>query len=122
MPGYYHSDFGDAIRTGANKAAEDEADLNKISMDLSLFKAYAEGYLSETSDMLNQAEKDHLALTPVIITFEQALRFLTDYLEGDSYYKIHHPSHNIQRTRAQMKLVESMEEQSEQMQRMIREM
>ncbi len=111
MPGYFHSDFGDAIRTGANIAAEDEKELLKVEMDIDLFEAYARGYLSETKNTLNAVEKEYLAFTPLLMTYEQALRFLTDYIDGDKYYKTHHEHHNLQRTRAQMRLVESMEEQ-----------
>jgi hypothetical protein len=81
MPGYFHSDFGDAIRTGANIAAEDEKDLSKIKMDIDLFGAYAEGYLSETRNTLNAVEKEHLAFAPLLMTYEQAVRFLTDYID-----------------------------------------
>jgi Ser/Thr protein kinase RdoA (MazF antagonist) len=119
MPGYFHSDFGDAIRTGANVAAEDEKDLSKIKMEISLFRAYAEGYLHETREMLNDTEKEYLAFAPLVMTFEQALRFLKDYLDGDTYYKIHHEKHNLQRTRAQIRLLESMEEQFSEMKEII---
>ncbi|MCU0456545.1 MAG: aminoglycoside phosphotransferase family protein [Bacteroidales bacterium] len=111
MPGYFHSDFGDAIRTGANVAAEDEKELSKIRMDISLFRAYAEGYLSETRNTLNGIEKEYLAFAPLLMTYEQAMRFLTDHIDGDKYYRIHHNDHNLQRTRAQIRLLESMEEQ-----------
>jgi thiamine kinase-like enzyme len=120
MSGYFHSDFGDAIRTGANTGAEDEADLSKVKMDISLFEAYARGYLSETKDTLNSIEKEYLAFAPLLMTYEQTLRFLTDYIDGDTYYKIHHEHHNLQRTRAQMKLLESMEEQYREMERIIK--
>jgi thiamine kinase-like enzyme len=120
MPGYFHSDFGDAIRTGANVAAEDEKDISRIKMDISLFGAYAEGYLHETREMLNDTEKEYLAFAPLLMTFEQALRFLKDYLDGDTYYKIHHEQHNLQRTRSQIRLLESMEEQYGEMKRIIR--
>lgn len=119
MPGYVHYDFGDAIRTAANVAAEDEKDLSKISMDINLFKAYAEGYLSETRDILNNVEKEYLAFAPLLITYVQAVRFLTDYIDGDNYYKIHHVHHNLQRTKAQIRLVESMEQQYGRMQEII---
>jgi thiamine kinase-like enzyme len=122
MPGYFHSDFGDAIRTGANVAAEDEADLSKIKMDIDLFGAYASGYLSETNNTLNAIEKEYLAFAPLLMTYEQALRFLTDYVDGDKYYRIHHIEHNIQRTRAQIRLLESMEEQYPEMQNIIRKL
>ena len=111
MPGYVHYDFGDAIRTAANIAAEDEKELSKVKMDINLFKAYAEGYLSETRDTLNDVEKEYLAFAPRLITFIIALRFLTDFIDGDNYFKIHHEHHNLQRARAQFRLVESMEEQ-----------
>lgn len=111
MPGYFHSDFGDAIRTGANEAAEDEEDLSKIRMNIDLFGGYAKGYLSETKDTLNSVEKEYLSFAPMLMTYEQAMRFLTDYLDGDVYYRIHHKQHNLQRTRAQIRLLETMEEQ-----------
>ena len=122
MPGYFHSDFGDAIRTGANIAAEDEEYLSKIKMDISLFEAYAEGYLSEIRNTLNKTEKEYLAFAPLLMTFEQALRFLTDYIDGDKYYKIHHEKHNLQRTRAQIRLLESMEEQYGEMREIIKKL
>jgi thiamine kinase-like enzyme len=119
MPGYVHYDFGDAIRTAANTAAEDEKELSKIKMDIGLFKAFAEGYLSETNDTLNNVEKEYLAFAPRLITYTMAVRFLTDYLDGDNYYKVHHEHHNLQRAKAQLKLVESMEEQYQEMQKII---
>lgn len=119
MPGYVHYDFGDAIRTAANTAAEDEADLSKVRMNIDLYRSYAEGYLSETRDTLNRTEKEFLAFAPLLITFEQAVRFLTDYIDGDTYYRIHHEHHNLRRTRAQIRLVESMEEQYGEMQEII---
>lgn len=119
MPGYFHSDFGDAIRTGANSAAEDEIDLSKVKMDIDLFGAYARGYLSETNNTLNSIEKEYLAFAPLLMTYEQALRFLSDYIDGDKYYRIHNKNHNIQRTRSQIRLLESMEEQYSGMQKII---
>ncbi len=122
MPGYFHSDFGDAIRTGANIAAEDEKELSKIRMDIELFEAYARGYLSETFNTLNGIEKEYLAFAPLLMTFEQALRFLTDHIDGDKYYKIHHENHNLQRTRSQIRLLESMEEQYGEMREIVRKL
>jgi len=122
MPGFVHYDFGDAIRTAANIAAEDEKELSKVRMDIRLFKAYAEGYLSETSDTLNDVEKEYLAFAPMLITYTIAVRFLTDYLNGDNYFKIHHEHHNLQRAKAQLKLVQSMEEQYSAMQKIIKEL
>jgi hypothetical protein len=122
MPGYVHYDFGDAIRTAANTAPEDETDLTKIRMDINLFKAYSEGYLSETGDTLNEVEKEFLAFAPRLITYTIAVRFLTDFIDGDNYFKIHHEHHNLQRARAQLKLVKSMEEQYEEMKNIIRKL
>lgn len=120
MPGYVHYDFGDAIRTATNSAAEDEKDLSKIYMKTDLFAAYAEGYLSEAAVTLNEVEKEYLAFAPKLITYTMAVRFLTDYIDGDNYYKIHHEHHNIQRARAQLKLVRSMEDQHVDMQKIIK--
>jgi hypothetical protein len=120
MPGYVHYDFGDAIRTAANTASEDENDLSKVNMDISLFKAYAEGYLSETGATLNDVEKEYLAFAPKLITYTIAVRFLTDFIDGDHYFKIHNEFHNLQRARAQLRLVMSMEEQYEDMREIIR--
>jgi Ser/Thr protein kinase RdoA (MazF antagonist) len=120
MPGYVHYDFGDAIRTATNIASEDEKDLSKVRMDINLFRAYAEGYLGETKKTLNETEKEYLAFAPVLITYTIAVRFLTDYIDGDNYFKIHHEHHNIQRTRAQLQLVKSMEEQYAEMQKIVR--
>jgi len=119
MPGFVHYDFGDAIRTATNTASEDEKDLSKVKMEINLFKAYAEGYLSETGDTLNDVEKEYLAFAPQLITYTIAVRFLTDYIDGDNYFKIHHELHNLQRARAQLRLVMSMEEQYDSMKSII---
>jgi len=119
MPGYVHYDFGDAIRTVTSTASEDETDLSKIKMNIDLFKAYAQGYLSESGNTLNEIEKEYLAFAPRLITYTIALRFLTDYIDGDNYFKIHRDHHNLQRARAQLKLVMSMEEQYDEMRRII---
>jgi hypothetical protein len=122
MPGYVHYDFGDSIRTATNTSSEDEKDLSKIKMNINLFRAYAEGYLSETGDTLNDVEKEYLASAPKLITYTIAVRFLTDFIDGDNYFKIHHEFHNIQRARAQLKLVMSMEEQYDSMRSIIRKL
>lgn len=122
MPGYVHYDFGDAIRTAANTAAEDEADLSKVGVNIALYEAYAEGYLSEAGSTLNSCEKEYLAFAPQLITFEQGVRFLADYIDGDHYYKIHHEHHNLQRARAQFRLVKSMEEHYGRMQDIVRKL
>ncbi|HZL76251.1 MAG TPA: aminoglycoside phosphotransferase family protein [Bacteroidales bacterium] len=119
MPGYIHYDFGDAIRTVANTAAEDEKNLSKIKMDIELFEAYSKGYLSETCNTLNNTEKEYLAFAPRLITYTIATRFLTDYIDGDNYFKISHEHHNLDRARAQIKLVECMEDKYEAMKKII---
>lgn len=111
MPGYVHDDFGDAIRTFTNTGDEDDADLSKVGMNIRYFEAFARGFLTETRDMLTATEKEYLALSARVMTYMQVLRFFTDYLNGDIYYKIHHPTHNLQRTKAQFALLTSMEEQ-----------
>jgi len=120
MPGYVHYDFGDAIRTATNMAEEDEKDLSKVKMDINLFRAYAEGYLCETRNTLNDVEKEYLAFAPLLITYTIAVRFLTDYIDGDNYFKIHYEHHNLHRARAQLQLVKSMEEQYGDMKNIIR--
>ena len=111
MPGYVHYDFSDSIRTVTNTAAEDEADLSKVSMDIALFEAYSEGFLSAVLPKLNPVERMSLPETVDLLPFIIGVRFLTDYLEGDHYFKIHFPQHNLQRARAQLQLVRSMQAQ-----------
>ena len=109
------NDFGDAIRIYANTGAEDEKDLDKVELDMEMFKAYTEGYLHERKASMVQSELDYLAFSARYITFEQVLRFLMDYIDGDKYYKTAYPEHNLVRTHAQYKLLQSMERQYEQM-------
>jgi len=109
MPGYVLYDFGDAIRTGANSAAEDENDLSKVNIDLDLFEAYTRGFLSVASRFLNKTEKEYLAFSAKFMTFIIGLRFLTDHIDGDHYFRINFENHNLQRARAQFRLLESME-------------
>ena len=119
MPGHVHDDFGDSIRTFTNTGEEDDADLTKVSMNIHFFEAYAGGFLETAGAMLNKAEKEHLALSARVMTYMQTLRFLADYLNGDTYYRIHHPKHNLQRAMAQLKLLLSMEEQYGEMVRIV---
>ena len=114
------NDFGDAIRSYTNTGAEDDRDLGKVSMSLEMFKAYAEGYLSERRETLCESELEWLAFSARYITFEQVLRFLMDYIDGDKYYKTNAPDHNLVRTHAQYKLLRSMEEQYEAMKEIIK--
>ena len=109
------NDFGDAIRSYTNTGAEDDKDLERVEMSIDMFRAYAEGYLSEQRDTLTDSEKQWLAFSGLYITFEQVLRFLMDYIDGDKYYKIAYPDHNLVRTHAQYKLLRSMERQYDDM-------
>ena len=122
MPGYVHYDFGDAIRTFTNSADEDEKDLSKVSMNIEYYKAFSIGFLSEMKDVLNETEKETLAFSAKLMTFIIGLRFLTDYLDGDIYYKTKYPDHNLTRTWVQFKLLESMEDQFEEMERVVKNM
>jgi len=108
-------DFGDLVRTAASSAAEDERDLSKVTMQFSMFKALLRGYLSSAAGFLTRAEKQHLAAAGKLIAFEQGIRFLTDYLAGDIYYKVQRDGQNLDRCRTQFKLVESIEQQEESM-------
>ena len=119
MPGTVLYDFGDAIRTGACSAAEDEADLNKINIDLALFQSYSAGYLDIAKQFLVDKEIKNLAFSAKFMTFIIGLRFLTDHIDGDHYYRIHFPGHNLQRARSQFRLLESMEENFEKMEGII---
>ena len=116
------NDFGDAIRSYANTGAEDDRDLSRVSMNIDTFRAYAEGYLSERKESLTQSEKDWLAFSALYITYEQVLRFLMDYIDGDKYYKTTSADHNLVRTHAQYRLLRSMESQYPAMQAIIREL
>lgn len=113
------NDFGDAIRSYTNTGKEDDTDLSQVSMNIDTFRHYAEGYLAERSSTMTQSEKDWLAFSARYITFEQVLRFLMDYIDGDTYYKTAYPTHNLVRTRAQYRLLQSMEEQYDEMKRII---
>ena len=119
MPGSPLYDFGDLIRMGAACAAEDEPDLAKVGYDMARFEALARGYLSEAGSLLVPVEWDLLAFAGRLITYEQAMRFLGDYLNGDRYYKIQHPRHNLDRARTQIKMLEAMERQQDAMQAVI---
>lgn len=120
MPGYIQYDFGDVIRTAANTGAEDERDLNKVSMDIRLFGALSKGFLEETKAFLTKTETEYLAFGAKLLTFMIGLRFLTDFLDGDRYFKVQYEYHNLQRARTQFKLLRSMEEQYGKMQEIIK--
>lgn len=119
MPGSSLYDFGDSIRFGAATAPEDVQELSRMGIDLHLFEVYTKGYLSVCSS-LTEEEKELLPLGAKIITLELAVRFLTDYLESDHYFKTAYPDHNLVRARAQLKLVEDMEQKWYQMQKIVK--
>ncbi|MDR0510829.1 MAG: aminoglycoside phosphotransferase family protein [Rikenellaceae bacterium] len=108
MPGYVVSDFGDFVRTGANRGAEDDPD--HAGLDMDVYNAYAEGYLETARAFLTPVEIELLPFGARLLTYMQTVRFFADYLNGDVYYKTHHPAHNLQRTKAQLRLLEDMEE------------
>lgn len=122
MPGLALYDFGDMVRTATSPALEDERDLSKVMMQFPMFEALARGYLASASGFLTKAEKSFLAFSGKLITFEIGIRFLRDYLCGDSYFKVHRENHNLDRCRTQFKLVESIAQQEEQMARLIGEL
>jgi aminoglycoside phosphotransferase (APT) family kinase protein len=119
MPGLVLYDFGDMVRTTTSPALEDERDLTQVRMQFPMFQALVRGYLSSAGGFLTKGEREHLAFSGKLITFEIGLRFLTDYLSGDTYFKVHREGHNLDRCRTQFKLVESIEQQEEPMQRLV---
>ena len=120
MPGSSLYDYGDSIRFGAATAAEDEKDLSKMGINLHLFQVYTAGYLAACKS-LTPKELELLPLGAKIITLELAVRFLTDYLDGDRYFRVAYPEHNLVRARAQMKLVADMEAHWDEMQAIVAE-
>ncbi|MDE3066645.1 MAG: aminoglycoside phosphotransferase family protein [Verrucomicrobiota bacterium] len=119
MPGLALYDFGDMVRTATSPAREDERDLSKVALQFPMFEALARGYLESAADFLSPAEKRWLAFSGKLITFEIGLRFLTDFLTGDAYFKVRRENHNLDRCRTQFRLVESIERQEERMQQLV---
>ena len=115
MPGLSLYDFGDSIRFGANTAAEDEKDLSKVSLSLPLYREYTAGYLSTAGQSLTPTEVEYLPFSAKLMTFECGMRFLTDYLNGDTYFRIAYDDHKLDRCRTQFRLVEDMERKMEDM-------
>lgn len=115
MPGIVHYDFGDAIRTICNTAAEDEQNLELVNFNLQYYKAYVKGFLEKTNSSLSLLEIKYLPLGAKMMVFIMALRFLTDFLNDDVYYKIEYPEHNLNRSKNQFKLIESLSEQFKEM-------
>ncbi len=119
MPGCALYDFGDMVRTTTSPTLEDELDLSKVTMQMPMFKMLAKGYLAAAGSFLTKREKELIAFSGKLITFEIGLRFLTDYLSGDVYFRTHRPGHNLDRCRTQFKLVESIEKQEVAMQKFV---
>ena len=113
MPGSMLYDFGDALRMGGSTAAEDETDLEKVWFEVEAFEAFAKGYLSEVKESLTETELELLPLSVKLMTYECGIRFLTDYLNGDTYFKIHREHHNLDRARNQFKLVADITEKED---------
>ncbi len=108
MPGFAMNDFGDAVRYAANTAAEDEPDIGKVSLDMERFEALADGFLTPMAGKLTQAEIDNMPYGVIMMTLELSVRFFKDYLDGDVYFKIHRPNHNLERARCQLALAKDM--------------
>ena len=121
MPGFVLSDIGDFIRTGANTGAEDDENLDNVNVNMDIFKAYTRGYMETAKAFLSPLEISLLPYGGRLLTYMQTVRFLTDYINGDTYYKIHSPKHNLIRTKAQFKLLQSLEEHAEEMDNFMKE-
>ncbi len=119
LPGLAVNDYGDSIRFGANDCVEDEKDLTKVNFSLHLFDVYTQGFLSTAGDALTKTEKENLPWGAKLMTLECGMRFLTDHLQGDTYFKIHRENHNLDRCRTQFKLVKDMEDNWDKMQEVI---
>ena len=115
MPGFVMSDFGDFMRTAGNTGAEDDLDLSRIGVNMDVFRAFTKGYLETAAPMLTDVEKKTLPFGAKLLTYMTAVRFLTDYVKGDVYFKIQHPEHNLQRTIAQMQLLKSFDDHTAEM-------
>lgn len=121
MPGLAMHDFGDAVRFAASTAVEDEADLSKVSLDLEKYRAFAQGFIGKTADALTANEINTMALGAITITIELGVRFLTDYLTGDKYFKTNYEGHNLVRARCQLALAKDMLKKREEMERIVRD-
>ena len=120
MPGYSVNDFGDSIRFGATTALEDETDLSKVNFDISLYELYVKGFIEGAKGGLTEGELEMLPIGAIMMTFECGMRFLADYLNGDTYFRVHRPSHNLDRCRNQFKLVADMEAHLDEMKAIVK--
>ena len=121
MPNFIFSDFGDFLRSAANTGAEDDKDLNNVNFNMAIFKAFAKGYLESAKVFLLPIEIENLPFAAALFPYMQCVRFLADYINGDTYYKIKYPEHNLVRTKAQFKLLQSAEEYTPEMKEFIKE-
>jgi hypothetical protein len=119
MPGLVHFDFGDAMRSGASTVAEDEKELSLVDFKLPIYENFGAGFLSETKSVLTELEKQYLPHSVHFMTYIMALRFMTDYLDGDVYYKITYPQHNLDRSKNQLVLIRKIKEKTRQMEEII---
>ena len=119
MPGSVLYDFGDGLRVGAASGAEDEVDLDKIWFKLDCFDAFTKGYAEELGDTLTKREIELLPLSAKLLTYECGIRFLTDYLNGDTYFRIHRENHNLDRCRTQFKLVKDIDSKINEMKEIV---
>lgn len=120
MPSFIFSDFGDFMRTAANKVAEDCPETDKVEFDMDIYRAFTKGYLESASVFLTPVEKENLPYAAALFPFMQAVRFFADYINGDTYYKIAYPEHNLVRTRNQMALYRSVTARQQEMAEFIR--
>ncbi len=120
MPGSLLYDYGDSLRFGTNPADEDEKDLSKVYCDLNLFEQFTKGYMEELKDVMTPREKELMPFAAKLMTYECGIRFLADYLNGDTYFKVKRPEHNLDRCRTQFKLVKDMEEKEELMKEIVK--
>lgn len=115
MPSFVFSDFGDFLRTAANTMPEDGPQIDKVEFKMDIFEAFAKGYIETAGVFLTDIEKDNLPYAACLFPYMQGVRFLTDYINGDTYYKIQYPEHNLVRARNQFKLLKSAESKLQQM-------
>jgi len=119
MPSFIFSDYGDFLRTAANTGDEDDQDLDRVNFNMEIFKAFTKGYLKGARSFLTPIEIENLPYAAALFPYMQCVRFLTDYINGDTYYKIKYPEHNLVRTKAQFKLLQSVEEHTQEMKEII---
>jgi Ser/Thr protein kinase RdoA (MazF antagonist) len=121
MPNFIFSDFGDFLRSAANTGREDDQDLDNVNFNMEIFKAFTEGYLKSARCFLTELEIENLPYAAMLFPYMQTVRFLADYINGDTYYRIQYPEHNLVRSKAQFKLLQSAEAHETQMQEFIKQ-